>query len=275
MDGFALVEHIQRHPEFSGPTIMMLTSTGERLDITRYRELGIAAYIVKPIRAHELRDALLGVISLKVQEAPPRELAWRQSPGEDQRPQTGLRILLAEDNRVNQYFASRLLQKRGYKVVLVGSGREVLAALEKQTFDLILMDVQMPEMDGYEATTAIREKEKATGTHVPIVAMTAHAMAGDRERCLAAGMDNYVSKPIRSQELFAAIAACGPAPGALGAENRSDKKEKGVGDQSVLLTRPDGDTEPLKNPMDSFPETSPGEMQEIHDAIAPGGRRDR
>jgi len=250
MDGFALVEHIQRHPEFSRPTIMMLTSTGERLGITRCRELGIAAYLVKPIRANELRDALLGVISLKVQEAPPQELAWCQTPREDQRPQTGLRILLAEDNRVNQYFALRLLQKRGYEVVLVGSGREVLAALEKQTFDLILMDVQMPEMDGFEATTAIREKEKATGTHVPIVAMTAHAMAGDRERCLAAGMDNYVSKPIRSQELFAAIAASGSASGSLGAENRIDKKENGVGDQSVLLTRPDGDTELLKKLMD-------------------------
>jgi DNA-binding response OmpR family regulator len=137
------------------------------------------------------------------------------------------------------------------------------------------MDVQMPEMDGFEATTAIREKEKATGTHVPIVAMTAHAMAGDRERCLAAGMDNYVSKPVRSQELFAAIAACGPAPASLGAENRIDKKENGVGDQSVLLTRPDGDTEPVKELMDSFLETTPTEMQEIRDAIAPGERQDR
>jgi len=236
MDGFALVEHIQRHPEFSRPTIMMLTSTGQRLDVTRCRELGVAAYLVKPIRGHELRDALLAVIGMKVQEVPPRELARRQSPREDQRPPTGLRILLAEDNPVNQYFALRLLQKRGYEVVLAGSGREVLAALEKQTFDLILMDVQMPEMDGFEATAAIREKEKATGTHVPIVAMTAHAMAGDRERCLAAGMDNYVSKPIRSQELFAAIAASG----SLGAEDRIDKKENGVRDQSVLLTRPHG-----------------------------------
>jgi CheY-like chemotaxis protein len=196
----------------------------------------VAAYLVKPIRGHELRDALLAVIGMKVQEVPPRELARRQSPREDQRPPTGLRILLAEDNPVNQYFALRLLQKRGYEVVLAGSGREVLAALEKQTFDLILMDVQMPEMDGFEATAAIREKEKATGTHVPIVAMTAHAMAGDRERCLAAGMDNYVSKPIRSQELFAAIAASG----SLGAEDRIDKKENGVRDQSVLLTRPHG-----------------------------------
>jgi signal transduction histidine kinase/DNA-binding response OmpR family regulator len=275
MDGFALVEHIQRHPEFSRPTIMMLTSTGQRLEVTRCRELGVAAYLVKPIRAHELRDALLAVISMKVQEAPPRELARRQSPREDQRPQTGICILLAEDNPVNQYFALRLLQKRGYEVVLAGSGREVLAALEKQTFDLILMDVQMPEMDGFEATAAIREKEKATGTHVPIVAMTAHAMAGDRERCLAAGMDNYVSKPIRSQELFAAIAGFAPAPGSLGAENRIDKKEDGVRDESALLTRPDGDTELLKELVDSFLETSSGEMQEIRDAIARGGPQDR
>jgi CheY-like chemotaxis protein len=112
-----------------------------------------------------------------------------------------LRVLVAEDNAVNQRLASRLLEKRGHRVTVMVNGREALEALEKQTFDLILMDVQMPEMDGFEATSAIREREKHTGAHIPIIALTAHAMKGDMERCLAAGMDGYLSKPIRPQDL--------------------------------------------------------------------------
>jgi CheY-like chemotaxis protein len=116
-----------------------------------------------------------------------------------------LRILLVEDNRVNQAVATRLLEKRGHKVVVAGNGRAALEALEKETPDLVLMDVQMPEMDGFEATAGIRAKEKSTGGHIPIIAMTAHSLKGDQERCLAAGMDGYVSKPIRTSELFATI----------------------------------------------------------------------
>jgi len=115
------------------------------------------------------------------------------------------RVLLAEDNKVNQTLAVRLLEKRGYVVSIAGNGREALAALEKEAFDIVLMDVQMPEMDGFEATSAIREKERFAGRHIPIVAMTAHALKGDEERCLAAGMDAYISKPIRTNELFSTI----------------------------------------------------------------------
>lgn len=116
-----------------------------------------------------------------------------------------LRVLLAEDNSLNQVFAVRVLEKRGYSVSVVGNGRDALSAFEKESFDLILMDVQMPEMDGLEATVAIREKEKSTGGHIPIIAMTAHSLVGDDEVCLAAGMDGYVSKPIRTTQLFSVM----------------------------------------------------------------------
>jgi CheY-like chemotaxis protein len=119
--------------------------------------------------------------------------------------QNHVRILLVEDNAVNQALALRLLQKRGYIVAVAGNGRQALAALEKEEFELVLMDVQMPEMDGFEATTAIREREQSSGRHIPIIAMTAHALKGDKERCLSAGMDAYTSKPIRPSELFATI----------------------------------------------------------------------
>jgi CheY-like chemotaxis protein len=133
--------------------------------------------------------------------------------------QRKLRILLAEDNAINQMLAARLIEKRGHVVTVVNNGREALTALEKGSFDVALMDVQMPEMDGFEVTAEIRNKETGTGKHLPIIAMTAHSMTGDRERCLAAGMDSYVSKPIRPEELFKEIYACaqplGPQPSSV------------------------------------------------------------
>jgi CheY-like chemotaxis protein len=123
-----------------------------------------------------------------------------------------LRILLAEDNAVNQLLAARLLEKQGHQVVTVGNGRAALERLEKETFELILMDIQMPDMDGFEATAAIRKGEESTGKHLPIIAMTAHAMEGDRERCLDAGMDGYISKPIHGKDLIDAIENLGQSP---------------------------------------------------------------
>jgi CheY-like chemotaxis protein len=158
---------------------------------------------VKPIVQSQLLDAILNVLGTKAQPADqPPPLVTRHSLSEGMR---SLRVLLAEDNAVNQLLASRLLEKHGHSVVLASNGRKALEALEKQKFDLVVMDVSMPEMDGYEAVAAIRRKEGATGCHIPIVAMTAHAMKGDRERCLAAGMDAYVSKPLRASELFEVI----------------------------------------------------------------------
>jgi len=202
MDGFALVEEIRNNPLFDGALIMMLTSGGQGSDAARCRELGVAAYLIKPVRKVELLQSILDAMGMRSPEqsnAPIMNLALAT---ENHRH---LRILLAEDNAVNQRLAARLLEKRGYAVVVAGTGKEALSRLKEQSFDLVLMDIQMPEMDGFEATAAIRKEEQRTGDHIPIIAMTAHAMKGDRERCLDAGMDSYISKPVRADELFDAI----------------------------------------------------------------------
>jgi two-component system sensor histidine kinase/response regulator len=200
MDGFGLVGHLKERLKFSTPTIMMLTSGGRRGDAARCEELGIAAYLIKPVRQADLREAIIRALHAK-QERSPLPLITRYSLLDKEDSFRSLRVLLAEDNRVNQKIAIRLLEKRGHNVVLAGNGEEALAALAQDTFDLVLMDVHMPVMDGFQAAMAIREKEKSTGLHQPVIAMTALAMTGDRERCLAAGMDGYLSKPIDLQKL--------------------------------------------------------------------------
>ncbi len=200
MDGFTLVERIRQRPELSTATIMMLTSAGHRGDADRCRELGVAAYLLKPIRQSELRESIAQVLGAREQSGA-IPLVTRYSLHDSRDPLAILRILVAEDNPVNQRLVVRLLEKRGHRVVLVVDGRQAIEALNQESFDLILMDLQMPEMGGLEATAIIREKEKKTGKYQPIVALTAHAMAGDRDRCLTAGMDGYLTKPIRPQEL--------------------------------------------------------------------------
>ncbi len=201
MDGFTLAEIIQKDPELVGAAIMMLTSAGHVGDAARCRELGISAYLVKPIRQGELLSSIRQILQ-KTPELKPVALVTRHTLRETH---NRARILLAEDNAVNQTLAVRLLEKRGYAVFVAADGQAAVAALEKDTFDLVLMDIQMPGMDGFEATSAIRKKEERTGRHIPIIAMTAHALKGDQERCIAAGMDGYVSKPIRTSEFFAVI----------------------------------------------------------------------
>ena len=200
MDGFTLIELIRQKTELSTAIIMMLTSAGHRGDAARCNELGVAAYLLKPIRQTELREAIARALGAG-QQRRPMPLITRYSLQDAREPSEGLRVLLAEDNQVNQRLAARLLEKRGHFVTVTANGREALDALEKGPYDLVLMDLQMPEMDGFQATAALREREKHNGTHLPVVALTAHAMKGDRERCLAAGMDGYLSKPIRSREL--------------------------------------------------------------------------
>ncbi|HTQ60308.1 MAG TPA: response regulator [Candidatus Solibacter sp.] len=206
MDGFALVEKIHLLPQLSPATIMLLTSAGHRGDLARCRLLGITACLLKPLRRVELRDAISKVLSgkeilpagdHKVVDSLIAPKVGHDAPASSR----ALRILVAEDNFVNQRLATRLLEKRGHLVSVVSNGREALNALEKSMYDLVFMDVQMPELDGMEATALLRQNERIRGGHQIIVALTAHALKGDQDRCLAAGMDAYLSKPIRPQEL--------------------------------------------------------------------------
>ncbi len=187
-----------------------------------------------------------------------------------------LNILLAEDNIVNQKLAFRILEKEGYKVTIANNGKEAFSFFEKQAFDLILMDVQMPEMGGFEATEAIRKKEKGRGTHTPIIAMTAHAMKGDRERCLEAGMDGYIPKPIKPKELFETIEDVVASCEWRVTGNRTDSKlatrNSRLFDREAVIARVDGDTELLKEMVELFLEGSPGLLSDIQDAISQNNR---
>jgi two-component system, sensor histidine kinase and response regulator len=198
MDGFALAKSIRKDSSIAEVVVVMLTSAGSPGDAARCRELGIAAYLSKPVRESDLLRTILKVTTgpAAEQSSPP---VARPSNGETHR--VG-RLLLVEDNKVNQTLARFLLERRGHTVVVANNGREALALLEQGGFDVVLMDVQMPEMGGFECTAILRAKEQPTGPRLPIIAMTAHAMKGDEERCREAGMDDYLSKPIHQAELF-------------------------------------------------------------------------
>jgi two-component system, sensor histidine kinase and response regulator len=201
MDGFALTAEMRKIPGICGSTIMMLTSTARVGDGARCRALGISGFLVKPIRQSELVDAICHATSGSPVEKNVA-LVTRHSLNEEK---SKLRVLLAEDNAVNRALATRLLEKRGHSVEIACDGKQALLATEKEELDVILMDIQMPEMDGFEATAAIRRQEASSGKHVPIIALTAHALKEDREQCLSSGMDAYLSKPIRATELLATI----------------------------------------------------------------------
>jgi two-component system sensor histidine kinase/response regulator len=202
MDGFSLAEQIRSDPSLAGATIMMLTSAGQIGDAARCTELGIAAYLVKPIRQAELQNAICATLEASQAKAAP--VLVTSNTLLTSRPQRR-RVLLAEDNLVNQKLAVKLLENRGFEVTVASDGKEALNELAKNSFEVVLMDVQMPNMDGLEATAAIREIDKRTNAHTRIIAMTAHALQSSKDDCLAAGMDAYVSKPIRTEEFFDTI----------------------------------------------------------------------
>jgi PAS domain S-box-containing protein len=202
-DSFVILDYIKDNPELARSIIMMMSPSSNRVDASPWLKVGISAHLGKPIKPSELKNSILNVLGLApkplepiVQGLEPGALPVRHA----------YRILIAEDNLVNQRVAIYMLEKQGHQVTGAMNGEEALAALEKENFELILMDIQMPKMDGFQATRLIRDKEKETGFHLPIIAMTAHAMKGDREKCLAMGMDDYIAKPLNVKQLSETIA---------------------------------------------------------------------
>ena len=266
MDGFTLAEEIARDPEISGTVVIMLTSGERPENVARCDQRGIAAYLLKPVKQSELFDAIVLALGVTTLEAEPTAA----STDLGLRPVGPLQILLAEDSLVNQKLAVALLERHGHTVTVVNNGQAAVAALESRPFDLVLMDVQMPEMDGLEATAKIRAREKQTGAHVPIVAMTAHALKGDRERCLAAGMDDYVSKPIRTKELLKTLVRLLPERPAAPPAESIDRES--VLDWTKVLEISRADPETLKALIAAGLEESPRLMAAIRDAAASGDR---
>jgi signal transduction histidine kinase/CheY-like chemotaxis protein len=267
MDGFDLVETIKGQPHPSTATIMMLTSGGQRGDAARCSELGIAAYLLKPVRQSELREAIARV--LNVQESFAVEpMVTRESLVEARDPAGTFQILLAEDNPVNQKLATRLLTKRGHRVTVAGNGKEALAALAEGAYDLVLMDIQMPEMDGLEATMKLREQEKITGRHQPIVAMTALAMKGDRHRCIEAGMDGYLTKPIRQQELDEALESFAGQKHIHSTSAATPSAKEISVDTAELLERVDGDHAFLAELAEIFRQDYPRHLTAAREALS-------
>ncbi len=204
VDGFALATEIARDEQLATTKVILLTSAGLVPPRGQAGAATFAATLTKPVKQSDLLDAIVTTFAAPPPTAP-RARRPRRAPRAKIREAHSLRVLVAEDNATNQKLVLALLRQRGHRVVVVGNGRQAVETSAARPFDVILMDVQMPELGGLEATAAIRARERDAGGHIPIIALTAHAMSGDRERCLAAGMDAYVSKPLRPQELFAAI----------------------------------------------------------------------
>jgi signal transduction histidine kinase/CheY-like chemotaxis protein len=262
MDGFAVAQEIKNNPAFAGATILMLSSADSAGDADRCRELGIARYLRKPIKQSELLDAIL----IALGTVPLNDLPTSAVPEVDTTT-TGWRVLLAEDNEVNQQLANRILTRRGHKVETVENGKDALAAWRRQEFDVILMDVQMPEMDGLAATAAIRAEEQAAGKHIPIIALTAHAIMGDRERCLAAGMNGYVAKPLRPEELLAVMTELLVGPPTKGVGPSQPDAEPAI-DLEAALARVEGDRELLRKMAEIFAGQSRPLLDSIKAAVA-------
>jgi two-component system, sensor histidine kinase and response regulator len=295
VDGLELAERIRAAPEIPELPVLLLSSAGPIVDEEREAACGISRTLMKPVKQSQLLDAVMDVLA----EAAPRSPVFAEAGagtgagaegepkagerrGDGERTAAPLRILVAEDSPVNQKVAFRLLERRGHEAVIVGDGRQAVEALEEGSFDLVLMDVQMPEMDGLEATRAIREREGDREAHIPIVAMTAGAMAEDRERCLEAGMDAFLSKPVRSGELYRVIEgmADGEAARAVSTEPKEAEtmneptREPGDGpslfDREAALRRVEGDEEILRELVETFLDQVPELMDGIRASARAG-----
>jgi CheY-like chemotaxis protein len=257
VDGFALAEQIHQQAQLAGATIMMLTSSGQYGDAARCRALGISAYLTKPIKQADLLQQICRVLERTAARAP-------TAAGPAERPAVpSAKILLAEDNLVNQRVAVGLLTKRGHAVTVANNGQEAIDILARESFDLVLMDVQMPQMGGFEATACIRAREAGTDVHTRIVAMTAHAMSGDRERCLAAGMDGYLAKPINQTLLFEVVER-----GSRGHEAPAiEPPQAAAFNRAELIERLGGDATLLKDVIRLFLDDCPLRLTAIKQAV--------
>ncbi|MBM4259226.1 MAG: response regulator [Deltaproteobacteria bacterium] len=265
-DGFALARQITETPALAGATLMMLTSSDQKEERDRYQALGLSGFMLKPVRPSELLLALLKARGKVIKETRKSKTPFAQKSRQK------LRLLVAEDNAVNQKLAVRFLQKWGHESLVAANGKEAYEYfLNAGPFNAVLMDVEMPVMNGMEATAAIRQHEQSTGTHIPIIAMTAHAMVGDKEQCLASGMDGYVSKPLRAEELFSTLeqltqndkeedSQAQPADILVSAEEIFDRTE--------LLSLVDGDVSLLTELTDLFWESSPQLVAQMRMAVS-------
>jgi signal transduction histidine kinase/CheY-like chemotaxis protein/HPt (histidine-containing phosphotransfer) domain-containing protein len=265
MDGFELAERIKADPLLSSAVILMLTSAGQSGDAARSRRLGVLAYLTKPVRKSELLSAILAALSQRSADSAP-DVVPNYSFHEASKK---LRILVAEDNPVNQKVVLRMLEKMGHVPTIVGNGHEAVAALAAHSFDLVFMDVQMPQMDGLTATRSIRESEKQTGRHLPIIAMTAHAMKGDKELCLEAGMDGYIAKPVsgnRIEEAIAGILASAPQEQPLSIV-KVVPRSLVLWNSAQALERLDGDEKLLHEIVQIFLDESPKQLAALKRAV--------
>ena len=264
VDGFMLARRVRRDKQFGRTPIIMMMSVGDAKE-NDGRGLGVDAYLTKPVKHSDLLDALATLFRVSTRR--PRE-ERRDQPSA--RPQKRLRVLLAEDNLVNRKLVVRLLEKRGHQVHAVDNGRSAVTMIASTAagFDVVLMDLQMPEMSGFEATHAIREREHGSQTHVPIVALTAHAMAGDRERCLAAGMDGYLSKPIEVNDLIMTVERFGSDSAVpVDVPEQATRPRPAVFDEKTALTYTGGDRQLLKEVIGLFRKDSPASLRRIERAV--------
>jgi two-component system sensor histidine kinase/response regulator len=270
VDGFQVLQRIRSNPGLAGAVIMLISANRRLADAERCRQLGVKQYLTKPVGQSEILDAILSALGLGVVED---RLIVTSAHVPEKPKGPPLNILLSEDNPVNQKLAIRLLEKAGHRVTLASTGREAVKAWENSGtpgFDIVLMDIQMPEMDGMEATAAIRDREKNSGKHIPIVAMTAHAMRGDKERCLASGMDGYISKPIHPDGLFGEIERCLAATERSSTMTENTQESHEQIDRISLLERVEGDQELLAEMIHLFQEDAPNLLKAMREALQAG-----
>ncbi len=266
-DGFQLAEQIRQRREFDDLVILMLTSAGKAGDGAKCRSLGISAYLMKPVRKNDLHEAIMLSIGKKRGEESSDTLITQHSLRENRRK---LRVLVVEDSAVNRKLVTKLLEKRGHIVLQATSGKEAISIYESKPVDVILMDVSLPDTDGFEITQKIREMERRKDRHTPIIAMTAHAMKGDEEHCLEAGMDGYIAKPIKAGELLETVETVFRIGREQSKDGLSGKTHDSVMDWSFAIKHLEGDVELLKEMAGVFLEQSEMLMERIRDALDRG-----